>query len=66
LKCTNQEGTVTGKHTYTGSFKEGKLDGQGSFEHGLTKQVFAPDFKNNHFLANPPIDPHLAKRSQSP
>lgn len=67
LKCTNQEGTVTGKHVYTGSFKEGMLQGQGSFEHGLTKQVFGPDFSNNYFLAEPPADPHKAKRrTQSP
>jgi hypothetical protein len=55
LKC---EGAASAKHNYSGSFKEGRLDGMGSFTHGLTNEVFGPDFVNNHFLANPPIDPH--------
>jgi hypothetical protein len=37
LKCSNPEGTVNGKHSFTGGFRDGKLEGQGQFEHGLTK-----------------------------
>ena len=50
MKCANQDGTATGKHHYTGHFKEGKLDGSGKFEHGLTKQSFGPEFSNDHYL----------------
>lgn len=50
LKCSNQEDTVTSKHSYSGGFKEGKLEGSGSFEHGLTGQKFGPNFANNHFV----------------
>lgn len=57
LKCTNKDGTVTSKHVYQGTFKEGKLEGSGTFENGLTKQTFGPDFRNNHFLMTAPIDP---------
>lgn len=51
LKCANAEGTVTSKHLYQGGFREGKMEGLGSFEHGLTKQTYGPDFSNNHYLA---------------
>ncbi len=50
LKCSNPEATVTGKHTYTGAFRDGKLEGSGSFEHGLTKAKFGPNFQNNHYI----------------
>jgi hypothetical protein len=29
LKCSNPEGTSTGKHSFTGGFRDGKLEGQG-------------------------------------
>ena len=56
LKCANEDGTVNGKHQYIGGFKEGKLDGHGTFEHGLTRQIFAPDFTNNMYLTTAASD----------
>ena len=56
LKCSNDEGTVNGKHTYIGGFRDGKLEGQGAFEHGLTRQTFGPDFSNNYYAASTGAD----------
>lgn len=51
IKCTSEDGAHNGKHSYTGGFRDGKLEGQGQFDHGLTKMRFGPNFQNNHFTS---------------
>lgn len=65
VKCQTENGNVS-KHKYKGTFKEGKLEGHGSFEHGLIKETFGPDFSNNHFVSQVIMDSYTHRRSMSP
>jgi hypothetical protein len=63
LKC--EDGSVSGVHTYKGSFRDGKLDGKGLFEHGLTKQTFGPNFSMDHFIHTVALDPISSRRARN-
>ena len=51
LNLKVSDGKNSGIHSFTGNFVDGMLDGEGKFEHGITKQKFEPKFNFNHFVS---------------